>query len=588
MRIARGLSVLAALASMVTSGFGQTLFVGTLSGDQLTPAIPSNGRGTAWAVLGADMKTLSYRITFANLSSAVVGGHIHIENPGGEIEVLPLTFTNNTAVGTYADMPDSVLRHLLRGQVTINVHSATFPGGEIGGRLHMVRGTGYTVAMSGSEEIPANNSTGQGTGYVVLDSLGRRISYDLTVEGLSDTLKSGHFHAASSGAVLKPISFVDSTFHGTWTGFADSALTALLHGGLYLNVHTKKYPGGELRGTVTPVGPVTFTATITGEQEIPAVASNARGTFWGVIDAGMKSMTYRFTYARLTGSRTGAHFHASGTGNGSVVQAISFSGNTAAGIWSNMADSVVRHAFRGELYVNIHSSSSPGGEIRGVLQPAPGIALTAGLTGAAEVPANPSTALGTAFAMLDSTGTQIAYDVTVAGLSDTLRSGHFHALSSGGVVKPIPFTDSTSSGVWSGFADSILTAFVRGGLYVNVHSKAYPGGEIRGIVGASSGQATAVAEQESAVPTRMSLNQNYPNPFNPTTVVSYQLPAAGRVRLVIYDVLGREVATLADGVMSAGSHSATWNAAGRSTGIYFCRITTERGESAVRKMVLLK
>jgi hypothetical protein len=588
MRIVHSIAVLGALACVTTFAFGQTLFTGTLSGDQLSPAIPSNGRGTAWAVLGADMRSLTYRVTFANLSSAVVGGHIHIDSPAGEIEVLPLTFINNTAAGTYSDIPDSVVRYLVRGKASINVHSSNFPGGEIGGALRAAQGTGFVVAMNGSQEVPANASSGQGTGYAVLDSLGQRISFDLTVEGLSDTLRSGHFHAASSGAIVKSLPFADSSAHGAWTGFADSILTALLRGGLYLNVHTKKYPGGELRGTVTPVGPVMFTATMTGDQEAPAVVTNARGTFWGLLSADMTSLTYRFTYARLNSSRTGAHFHAGGTGNGAVVHPISFSGNTSQGTWTNLADSVVRHAFRGELYVNIHSSTSPGGEIRGILHPAAGIALATGLSGAAEVPANPSTALGTAFALLDSTGTQIAYDATIAGLSDTLRSAHFHALSSGGVVKPITFLDSTSSGAWSGFADSILTAYLRGGLYMNVHSKAYPGGEIRGILGSLTGQATAVREILPAIPDRMTLEQNFPNPFNPATTIAFQLHDAGRVRLVVYDLLGRQVAILVDGVLGAGTHTATWNAAGFASGVYFYRMTTDREGSALRKMMLVK
>jgi hypothetical protein len=102
---------------------------------------------------------------------------------------------------------------------------------------------------------------------------------------------------------------------------------------------------------------------------------------------------------------------------------------------------------------------------------------------------------------------------------------------------------------------------------------------------------TDVAAEE-AVPQSFTLNQNYPNPFNPTTVLSYQLPVAGNVRLVVYDLLGREVGVLVNGRMAAGSHDVTWNAANLSSGVYFYRLSVKDGEktlfSSVKKMVLVR
>ena len=79
----------------------------------------------------------------------------------------------------------------------------------------------------------------------------------------------------------------------------------------------------------------------------------------------------------------------------------------------------------------------------------------------------------------------------------------------------------------------------------------------------------------------------FPNPFNPATTISFVMQKAGKTRLVVYDLLGKEVARLVDGVMDAGTHTATWNASNFPSGIYFYRL--QAGDFVqTRKMVLLK
>jgi hypothetical protein len=83
------------------------------------------------------------------------------------------------------------------------------------------------------------------------------------------------------------------------------------------------------------------------------------------------------------------------------------------------------------------------------------------------------------------------------------------------------------------------------------------------------------------------LVQNFPNPFNPTTTISYSLPRAGEVSLKIFNLLGEEVATLAFGHREAGTHSIQWDAAGQTSGVYFCRLQ-EGGFIETKRMLLLK
>jgi hypothetical protein len=81
--------------------------------------------------------------------------------------------------------------------------------------------------------------------------------------------------------------------------------------------------------------------------------------------------------------------------------------------------------------------------------------------------------------------------------------------------------------------------------------------------------------------------ESYPNPFNPSTVIRFSLPAAGVVKLRVFDTLGRVVAVLAEGMYEAGVHEATFDASRLPSGMYITRIEYE-GKSLVRRVLLLK
>ncbi|MBI2428156.1 MAG: T9SS type A sorting domain-containing protein [Ignavibacteriales bacterium] len=107
------------------------------------------------------------------------------------------------------------------------------------------------------------------------------------------------------------------------------------------------------------------------------------------------------------------------------------------------------------------------------------------------------------------------------------------------------------------------------------------------INGKVYGTILSVEEGEHRLPSFFSLSQNYPNPFNPSTTIEYQLPRHSFVSLKIYDLLGREVASLVNEEMNAGVHKATWNGANFSSGMYFARMTAGQFAST-KKLLLLK
>jgi hypothetical protein len=102
-----------------------------------------------------------------------------------------------------------------------------------------------------------------------------------------------------------------------------------------------------------------------------------------------------------------------------------------------------------------------------------------------------------------------------------------------------------------------------------------------------------VDEKEDIAPGTYTLNQNYPNPFNLSTVIKYSVPLKSIVKLTIYDVLGKEVREIINGVKDAGIYEEDFNAAGLSSSVYFYRIEAQSLDGkdnfiSAKKMILIK
>ncbi len=110
------------------------------------------------------------------------------------------------------------------------------------------------------------------------------------------------------------------------------------------------------------------------------------------------------------------------------------------------------------------------------------------------------------------------------------------------------------------------------------------------INGIEYGQVVSASVVNPQLPTKFFLSQNYPNPFNPITTIEFQIASAsggGFVSLKVYDILGREVATLVNEEKHAGNYEVTFDGSGLSSGIYFYKFNTENYTS-VKKMILMK
>ncbi len=156
----------------------------------------------------------------------------------------------------------------------------------------------------------------------------------------------------------------------------------------------------------------------------------------------------------------------------------------------------------------------------------------------------------------------------------------YAAISDKGIYRSTDFGKS-----WTAFNDSLTE--------INIFSIAVSENII--FAGGSKGlwrhpsTATSVSSLESifSVPTKFSLEQNYPNPFNPSTTITYHVPYSSSVSVKIFDLLGREIATLINEQLGAGTYTTRWNAHGFSSGVYLMRMESDNF-SETKRIVLMK
>ncbi len=155
---------------------------------------------------------------------------------------------------------------------------------------------------------------------------------------------------------------------------------------------------------------------------------------------------------------------------------------------------------------------------------------------------------------------------------------YYYAISSEGELKwKLPLNDYQ--------VDNTAAISKDGTLYLGVHKSSLFNNNEKNLIAIKDTGAMYV--DESSIITDYSLFQNYPNPFNPSTTIKFQIPRNGFVTLKVYDILGREVATLVNEEKQQGNYSVSFNRCSLSSGIYLYKIQTNKFTD-VKKMILLR
>lgn len=158
-----------------------------------------------------------------------------------------------------------------------------------------------------------------------------------------------------------------------------------------------------------------------------------------------------------------------------------------------------------------------------------------------------------------------------------------YPFSGGSMLDHVMITDELFNIYFEGTTQLVNTSYI--GSYLSSTSDHYPVLSRFDLDLPTSAEDDLLADQLR--PEKVSLSQNYPNPFNPSTTISFTLDETQEVSLKVYDLMGREVAELHNGQISAGSHTATFDASGLASGVYIYQLQTETSVLN-RKMTLIK
>jgi uncharacterized protein (TIGR03118 family) len=263
-----------------------------------------------------------------------------------------LTTTNQTAI-VPTDSADAFYR--LQDHATVTV-------------------TPFTVWLTGPGEAP-KPTTSTATAYGLFSLEGSNLNYSVTYKGLSGPPTGAHIHgpapSTNSAPVLQPLNPLGTETSGVLSGsmtLTAPQLDALLNNKVYANIHTAANPSGEIRGQLIPIN---LKANLNGTNETSNAATSATGL--GTFTVVGNQLYYNVTYSGLSANAVAAHIHGPALPGvaANVLEPLPGVSGTS-GVLSGsltLTQPELGYLVDGLIYVNIHTSTNPNGEIRGQITP---------------------------------------------------------------------------------------------------------------------------------------------------------------------------------------------------------------------------
>lgn len=342
----------------------------------------------------------------------------------------------------------------------------------------------YSAALEGAQEVPPAPSAGRGFGIVRHDPVTNDVRIFVWYDGLTAAPFAAHLHQAAAGVngpIIVGLTAVGAdTYTGTGTLTAAQA-TALGSSGTYLNVHTPMFGGGEIRGQVVASRSTRFTGVLSGAQEVPPNPSTGTGTVVAFLHEPENRLVYMVNSTGLA-NVLAAHFHQAAAGvNGPVIVTLNGTGGNYCGVSARLTAPQMTALLANGFYTNVHTNTFPGGELRAQMIRDVGDHFVAQLDGAQEVPPAATAGLGSSALYVEPNGS-VTLSGQFSGLTGPAVVAHVHIAppgAAGPIVFPLTITGSSLSATFAA-TPANLADLRAGNWYVNVHTAAFPGGEIRG------------------------------------------------------------------------------------------------------------
>jgi len=475
---------------------GFVLNFAALEGRQQVPRAASPASGRAAITLDTLDGTLVVHAQVTNLDNADQA-HVHDAYAGANGPVLVPLAQDPMDAGHWfvedGELNEAGLEAFAAGRLYVNVHTPGFPGGEIRGQIVPEGITLLFAELSGGQEVPAVETPADGLAALTLDESASLVTIHANTRRLPDA-DAAHLHGAYGG-VNGPVEIglmQDGSDVAHWfaeeQALSAAQLDALRAGATYVNVHTPDNPGGEIRGQVVPEGILFASGRLEGRQEVPSVDSAAGGTFAVTVDPAAGTLV---AHANTDGvdDATAAHLHDGIAGTSGPVEIGLEPDASNVSRWSAVDAPIdmtqLAELRAGNWYLNVHTPANPGGEIRGQVAIPPVEVLFTETTGDQEVPGVNTAATGLAASTVDRTSGDVTLHLRAEGVDDA-TAAHIHSGFAGrnGPVLIGLTQDGSDAGHWFASGEQFdaagLTAYLAGELYVNLHTPANPGGELRG------------------------------------------------------------------------------------------------------------
>jgi hypothetical protein len=357
----------------------------------------------------------------------------------------------------------------------------------------------FAARINGAQQVPTVNTNAVGLATFYLSADRDTICMEMTATGLSGNITGVHIHAGAAGTngpvVLDLMPYLNGNrVKATLTGttVTPQLLTQMFSGMFYINIHTAANPNGEIRGQILPEEDKGFAVDLTGANEVPAVATSARGIGSFILSKKQDKLKFNIVFDGLSGPIMGAHLHLNVAGqNGAVVEDLTtyVMGNRIMGSVNPTA--YLNALMSDSIYINVHTAANMNGEVRSQLMVKPWLHLDAMLDTAQETtPVMGGNGMGAAAISINYTFDTLWYHVQANALSGPIQDAHFHKgglNTAGNVLLGIPSANINGNTI-SGYvaapvlSDSFIHFLMEGNVYLNLHTATNGSGEIRGQV----------------------------------------------------------------------------------------------------------